>query len=74
MFYTKGFSQCENLIRYLDNYPYITQLIARQVLGIERLASRVHDLKNDGYDIMATRHRDMSGKRYTRYAFVDTVK
>ena len=65
------FSQCENLIRYLDRYQYITQLIARQVLGIERLASRIHDLKNDGYVIGKQTCKDMSGKRYTRYSLME---
>lgn len=61
------FTQCENLIRYMDSHDWVSQLIARQVFGIERLASRIHDLKVDGYNIAKTTNYDMSGKRYTRY-------
>ena len=60
-------TQVEKLRTYLDRYPYITPLVAKQVLGIERLASRIYDLKRLGYEIDKETCRDMSGKRYTRY-------
>ena len=63
-------SQVQNLVVYLNTYGYITQLIARQVFGVERLASRINDLKNLGYEIRAEHCKDMADKRYTRYHLV----
>ena len=60
-------TQVSRLAAYLGQYPYVTQLIARQVLGIERLASRVFDLKKAGYTVNKSCCKDFSGKRYTRY-------
>jgi len=67
----KANSQVRNLATYMTVYPYITQLIARQVLGIERLASRIHDLKKAGYEIEKKFCKDFSGKRYVRYYIED---
>jgi len=64
-------TQVNRLATYMTVYPYITQLIARQVLGIERLASRVHDLKKAGYPIEKKFCKDFSGKRYVRYYMAD---
>ena len=60
-------TQVSQLVDYLGTYPYVTQLIARQVLGIERLASRVFDLKKAGYTVNRSFCKDFSGKRYVRY-------
>ena len=60
-------TQVLRLVEYLGAYPYITQLIARQVMGIERLASRVHDLKKLGYSVNKSFCKDFSSKRYVRY-------
>ena len=60
-------TQVSALAEYLGVYPYVTQLIARQVLGIERLASRIFDLKAAGYTVNKSFCKDFSGKRYVRY-------
>ena len=60
-------TQVSQLAEYLGTYPYVTQLIARQVLGIERLASRVFDLKKAGYTVNKSFCKDFCGKRYVRY-------
>ena len=60
-------TQVSQLVEYLGTYPYVTQLIARQVMGIERLASRIHDLKKAGYTVNKSFCKDFSGKRYVRY-------
>lgn len=60
-------TQVTQLKNYLSEYPYVTQLVARQVLGIERLASRIHDLKKAGCDVRKEFKKDFSGKRYVRY-------
>ena len=62
-------TQVEMLQKYMEVQPYVTQLIARQVLGIERLASRIHDLKKLGFPIDKETCEDMAGSRYVRYSF-----
>lgn len=44
-------TQNERVIEYLKENGSITQLEALQELGIMRLASRISDLKKDGYAI-----------------------
>ena len=44
-------SQCEKILRHLEDYGSITSLEAMNEYGIMRLASRVTDLKNKGYPI-----------------------
>lgn len=63
-----GASQVDLLHSYLKARSYISPLVARQVLGIERLASRVYDLRKKGHAVSAAIHKDESGRRYTRYS------
>ena len=44
-------SQCDRIIKYLNDFGSITQLEALQDLGIMRLASRMHNLRKSGYII-----------------------
>ena len=55
-------TQCERILRHLRDYGYITQLEASSEYGIARLASRINDLKRQGYNISAER-----GKGKNRY-------
>ena len=48
-------SQTARIEAYLNSRPYITPLVARQVLGVERLASRVWDLRKLGVKLKAVR-------------------
>lgn len=64
-------SQKSKVLGYLKSRPYITQLVAKQVFGVERLASRITDLKDEGHEIKKQTCKDESGKRYTRYSLVD---
>ena len=59
-------SQTDLVLDHLVDHGYITPLIARNY-GVERLAARIHDLLREGVQIRAATHRDMKGKRYTRY-------
>lgn len=43
--------QTERILRHLNDYGSITSLEAMNEYGIMRLASRICDLKNMGYDI-----------------------
>lgn len=44
-------TQCERIIQYMKDFGSITTLQAFTDLGCTRLASRVNDLRNQGYDI-----------------------
>ena len=44
-------TQCERIIQYMKDFGSITTLQAFTDLGCTRLASRVTDLKKQGYDI-----------------------
>ena len=44
-------TQCEKVLRHLEDYGSITSLTAMQEYGIMRLASRISDLKQMGVPI-----------------------
>ena len=44
-------TQCERIIDYMNKFGSITTMEAFSDLGITRLASRIHDLREDGYEI-----------------------
>ena len=43
-------NQNERIIQYIKKFGSITTLEAFRDLGISRLASRIHDLKNEGIE------------------------
>ena len=44
-------TQCEKILRHMEDYGSITSLEAMSEYGIMRLASRVSDLKHLGYPV-----------------------
>lgn len=46
-------TQNERILDYIAEFGSITQFEALQDLGVMRLASRISDLKRQGYDIKA---------------------
>ena len=48
-------TQCERVLRHLEDYGSITSLEAMSEYGIMRLASRISDLKDQGYAIVSER-------------------
>lgn len=44
-------TQCERVLKYLQENGKITQFDAMIELGVLRLAARINDLKNSGYRI-----------------------
>ena len=46
-------TQCERVLGYMNDFGSITQLEAMQDLGVMRLASRISDLRKDGYPIVS---------------------
>ena len=55
-------TQCDRILRHLRDYGSITSLEAITEYGILRLASRINDLKQRGYNI--TSHTVMGENRY----------
>lgn len=46
-------TQCERVLAYIEQYGSITQLEALKDLGVMRLASRISNLKKEGYPIIS---------------------
>ena len=68
-------TQNERVLRYMQDYGSITQLDALREFGCMRLASRISDLKRQGYNIQVSME---SGKNrynekisYARYRIGD---
>ena len=62
-------TQCDRIIRHLQDYGSITSLEAMKEYGIMRLASRINDLKRRGYKIISITEK--SKNRYgepTKYS------
>ena len=55
-------TQWERILRHLEDFGSITSLEAMTEYGIMRLASRIADLKGQGYDIVS--ERGSSKNRY----------
>ena len=64
-------TQCERIVRHLDDYGSITSLEAMREYGIMRLASRISDLRRMGYKIKVESiegvNRYNEKTRYARY-------
>lgn len=46
-------TQCQRIIDYMRKFGSISTLEAFNDLGVARLASRIHDLKGQGYNIIS---------------------
>jgi hypothetical protein len=44
------------------------------VHGIYRLSASIHELRNEGFKVLTTMHKDASGKKYARYHLANTRK
>lgn len=64
-------TQCERIIDYITEFGSITSLDAMKNFGCMRLASRIHDLKRQGYHIVKKTEtaKNQYGEpiSYTRY-------
>lgn len=47
-------TQCDRILDYIREFGSISTLEAFNDLGVARLASRIHDLKGQGYNIIST--------------------
>ena len=61
-------SQNKRIKKFLEEGRYITQMYALREFGCFRLASRIHDLRNDyGMDIKSEMV-ELNGKRFAMYS------
>lgn len=64
-------SQCERILKYMQDFGSITTLDAVKDLGCLRLASRIYDLKRQGHNIAdkpeTGKNRYGESVRYKRY-------
>lgn len=60
-------NQCNAIVRYMNENGSITALEAMMQLGVGRLAARIHDLREKGYNILTTRSGTKSN--YAIYIF-----
>ena len=51
-------TQCQRILDYMDQFGSISTLEAFRDLGVARLASRIHDLKSMGYNIVSETKSD----------------
>lgn len=68
-------TQCDRVLKYMQEFGSITQLEALKDLGVMRLASRISDLKEQGYSIktiMETgKNRYGENTSFARYSMED---
>lgn len=66
-------SQSLQVLNYMKEFGPITPTKARQEFGIERLAARIHDLRNQGYWIATVDRRSYRGRQYAEYHLMDSA-
>jgi len=71
----KKLSQCERIVRYIEEKGSITQLDALREFGCMRLASRISDLKRQGVPVTRTietaKNRYGEPISYARYSLCE---
>ena len=64
-------TQCERVLQYMQDFGSINPMEALTDLGVMRLASRVSDLRQDGYEIerqiVTTKNRYGEPTHYAEY-------
>ena len=61
-------TQAQKVLEYIRQFGSITQLEALRDLGVMRLASRVSDLRKQGYDIVGEREAVVN--RYEEISYI----
>lgn len=69
----KTMNQCEMIIKYLKDFGSITTYESFIELGVTRLASRISDLKNRGYEFseewVTRKNRYGKAVSFKKYSF-----
>lgn len=71
---TKPPSQSAQILAWLESGKTITGMEALDQIGCFRLAARIKDLKNDGYDIRTETVPTPSGAPIARYSLARPVR
>ena len=70
-------TQCEKILRHMEDYGSITSIEAMQEYGIMRLASRISDIKHLGIPIqkemVSGKNRYGESTSYARYSLKKDV-
>ena len=64
-------SQNQQIIKALMSGREITPLDALAEFGCFRLGARIHDLKNQGYEIRTEMVKGENGKRFAKYRLAE---
>ena len=67
-------SQTDNILDYLERGYSLTAIECIELFGCFRLAARVYDLRDLGYDIAMVKIETPSGKRVGRYTLMPPAK
>jgi len=62
-------NQRDTIVRHLQQSGSISPLEARHVYGIERLASRIDELRQCGHSSETNIKRDARNRRYAEYRY-----
>lgn len=62
-------NQRDTIVSHLQRLGSISPLEARHVYGIERLASRIDELRQNGHSIETNIKFDARGRRYAEYRY-----
>ena len=63
-------TQCQKILRFIDEHGWITPIVAMEEIGCMRLAARINDLERRGYSFsheMVKRKTDYGEVRYMLY-------
>lgn len=60
--------QAQTILTHLSQHGPITGVEAEQVYRVRHLPRRIADLRDMGFDIKTTWHRDATNQRYARYS------
>lgn len=60
-------TQCKRIAEHLGKGLTLTSLEALNLFGCFRLASRIHDLRVEGYNIIMERIKTSNGKTVAQY-------
>lgn len=71
-------SQCEKIVEYMKKHGSITQIEAFVDIGCFRLASRINDLKRQGYairrEMITVKNRDKEDVQVAKYSLVEVER
>lgn len=65
--------QAQTILTHLANHGPITGVEAEAVYRVRHLPRRIADLRDMGFGITSSIHRDATGQRYARYTLTGVI-